>query len=150
MRMRASLALFLLSGCAAPALAEDSPAAALAKAIGRASGSEALDRVAMLRFRFVVIDGDKRLADVEHRWDRRGGRDRVIWKGKDGKLRDATIDLGTRLAAGTIDGVPAQGEAIKDLSAQAYARWVNDSYWLMMPLKLLDPGVTVSLEEDRV
>src|SRR6185436_20813973 len=30
-----------------------------------------------------------------------------------------------------------------------YARWINDSYWLMLPLKLLDPGVVRTREEDR-
>jgi hypothetical protein len=35
---------------------------------------------------------------------------------------------------------PAADEAAK----AAYARWVNDSYWLIAPLKLKDPGVSVT------
>ncbi len=32
------------------------------------------------------------------------------------------------------------------MAKSAYARWVNDSYWLLAPLKLLDPGVMLGYE----
>ncbi|MFN2412818.1 MAG: DinB family protein, partial [Pyrinomonadaceae bacterium] len=31
----------------------------------------------------------------------------------------------------------------------AYARWVNDSYWLLGPLKVLDPGVKLTYEGSK-
>jgi hypothetical protein len=37
---------------------------------------------------------------------------------------------------------PASDEDAK----AAYARWVNDSYWLLAPLKLKDPGVTLTYQ----
>jgi hypothetical protein len=51
----------------------------------------------------------------------------VKWKGK-----EVTVNLRT----------PAQD----DDSKAAYARWVNDSYWLLAPLKVLDPGVKLTYE----
>ena len=33
-------------------------------------------------------------------------------------------------------------------SRAAYGRWVNDSYWLLAPLKLLDRGTNLSYEGD--
>jgi len=43
-----------------------------------------------------------------------------------------------------VDGQPVTDEATKakDL-ARAKSIWINDSYWLVMPYKLLDPGVTL-------
>ncbi|NCQ34498.1 hypothetical protein GW813_05340, partial [bacterium] len=42
---------------------------------------------------------------------------------------------------GTIDGVVAADTDLDALSEQAYQRFINDSYWFVMPLKLEDPGV---------
>lgn len=36
------------------------------------------------------------------------------------------------------------GQALDDLLAKTYARWINNSYWLLMPYKLLDPGVNLT------
>ena len=49
------------------------------------------------------------------------------WKGK-----DVTVNLMN----------PASDEDSK----AAYARWVNDSYWLMAPLKLRDKGVNLTAD----
>lgn len=129
---------------AAPATAR-----ALAERVHRASGGDAIGRVGAIHFRFVVLDGKDRKLEAEHHWDLRRGRDRVLWKSKDGKRCDATVDLATRAAEGTIDGVQADGAVLAALGKEAYERWVNDSYWLMMPTKLLDPGVKLTLEADR-
>lgn len=32
---------------------------------------------------------------------------------------------------------------VEELSDQAHAAWINDTYWMFMPYKLLDPGVTL-------
>jgi hypothetical protein len=43
-----------------------------------------------------------------------------------------------------------KGREIKDADSskiflkEAYETWINDSYWLVMPFKLLDPGVNLS------
>jgi hypothetical protein len=54
----------------------------------------------------------------------------VKWKGK-----DVTVNL----------AAPAQDEEGK----AGYARWVNDSYWLLAPLKILDPGVHLAYEGSK-
>ncbi len=41
-----------------------------------------------------------------------------------------------------IDGSPEEAEDVKaKFLTRAYGAWVNDTYWLLMPYKLLDPGV---------
>jgi hypothetical protein len=94
----------------------------LARAIWKASGGESWPKVKELRFTFIVEENGKELTRAEHHWNIASGTDRVKWKGK-----DVTVNLAS----------PAKDENSKE----AYARWVNDSYWLLAPLKVLDPGV---------
>jgi hypothetical protein len=53
----------------------------------------------------------------------------VKWKDKQGKDHQVTVNLAA-------PGSDEEGKA-------AYARWVNDSYWLLAPLKVRDRGVRV-------
>lgn len=88
-------------------------------------------RIGQRRRRWISPSSSSRTAiDLprsEHHWDVAAGTDQVKWKGK-----DVTVNL----------AAPAQDEDAK----AAYARWVNDSYWLIAPLKILDPGVKLAYE----
>lgn len=126
----------------------DTPGVALARRVATKAGLEQLGGVAELRFRFVVLSGDERVADAFHRWDLRGGRDHVTWS-EAGHAYDVVVALDARTATGTLDGAPLSGEAAHDAAEKAYERWVNDSYWLLLPLKLLDPGVRLTLDPPR-
>ncbi len=126
-----------------------SPADALAHRVHQRAGGDRLDEVSQLGFRFVVLDGGKRKFEAMHRWDLRAQTDRVSWTDGEGRSIEAMVNLPTRQAEIQVDGI-APGEAEHaDLTAAAYRRWVNDSYWLMLPLKLLDPGVQRTLEAPR-
>ena len=70
------------------------------------------------------------MVSAEHHWDVAAQTDHVKWKGK-----DVTVNLAD----------PAADEDGK----AAYARWVNDSYWLIAPLKLKDRGVHVAQEASK-
>lgn len=124
--------LFLFPFAAACLAADSSDARAqqLAREVWKASGGENWSKVAEVRFTFIVEQEGKELARAEHHWDRKADTDRVKWKGQ-----DVTVNL----AAPAPD---AEGKA-------AYARWVNDSYWLLAPLKVLDPGVKLSHEGNK-
>ena len=128
---------------------EPSPAELLARAIHRAAGGERLDDVGQLDFRFVVEQEGQTVFEATHQWNLDAKRDHVVFTDREGRAIDAVVDLDARVACGTVGGEVATGEAQDALSEQVYARWVNDAYWLMMPLKLLDPGVTLSLEAPR-
>ena len=99
----------------------------LAQAVWGASGGANWDDVKTIDFTFAVEKNGKTVAKAQHHWDVAAQTDEVKWKGK-----DVTVNLAN----------PAQD---KDAKA-AYARWVNDSYWLLAPLKLRDRGVTVTSE----
>ncbi|HMJ06478.1 MAG TPA: hypothetical protein VK474_09515 [Chthoniobacterales bacterium] len=107
--------------------AQDAKAQELAKEVWQASGGENWAQVKELRFTFIVEQDGKELVSAEHDWKMASGTDEVKWKGK---------KVAVNLSA------PAQDEESK----AAYARWTNDSYWLLAPLKLLDSGVKLAYE----
>jgi hypothetical protein len=111
--------------------AEDQPASteSLAQAVWRASGGERWPHVQAIDFTFAVQKGGQTVFSAEHHWDVAAQTDHVKWKDK-----DVTVNL-------------AEPAADEDAKA-AYARWVNDSYWLLAPLKLKDRGVKV-VDEGR-
>jgi hypothetical protein len=106
--------------------AEDNTAA-LADAVWKASGGENWPQVKTIDFTFVVEKEGKPVVSAEHHWDVGAMTDRVKWKG-----RDVTVNLAD----------PGTTQDAKD----AYARWVNDSYWLLAPLKLKDKGCNLNAE----
>lgn len=101
----------------------------LATDLWKASGGENWGKVKEIDFTFAVEQDGKRLFTAQHAWNVAAGTDTVKWKDKQGKDHDVTVDLAAP---------PAEGEG-KD----AFARWVNDSYWLLAPLKIRDRGVKV-------
>ncbi|HEX4665269.1 MAG TPA: hypothetical protein VH207_01610 [Chthoniobacterales bacterium] len=107
--------------------ADESSGAALAESVWKASGGENWSNVKTIDFTFAVEKEGKTVASAEHHWDVAAQTDRVKWKGK-----DVTVNL-------------AEPGSDEDAKA-AYARWVNDSYWLLAPLKLKDKGTNVSAE----
>ncbi len=100
------------------------PAAAvrLVDEIVRASGGNNWPLVSRIRFTFNVADGNQLKLSAKHDWDVRAGTDTVAWGGK-----QVTVNL--------------QQQGTEPADRAAYQRWVNDSYWLLAPLKLRDPGV---------
>ena len=130
------LALFLLTeaGLFAQPLRQphktDPKAAELAKAVWQASGGENWSKVSELRFTFIVEQDGKELTRAEHDWKVHEGTDHVKWKGKEAAIRPAT---------------PPQDEDGK----AAHARWTNDSYWLLAPLKVLDYGAKLEYEGSK-
>jgi hypothetical protein len=48
-----------------------------------------------------------------------------------------------------LDGKEATGDAAKEWLDRAYGAWVNDTYWLLMPYKLRDPGVQLAYDGEE-
>ena len=131
--------------------ATDSTAPALAREIWSAAGGESWDSVERVAFDFVVEAGGERAFVAKHDWDRSKNTDRVVWTGKDGKERVITVSLEDKSATGTVGGedIGADAARAKALGEEAYARWVNDSYWLLKQIKVLDDGVTTKDAGER-
>jgi hypothetical protein len=109
--------------------AEETPLPPAAVELWKACGGDNWSKVSEIDFSFVVEADGKQVASVAHRWNVAAGTDNVKWKDKEGKDHDATANLANPSKEGD--------------EAKAYARWVNDSYWLLAPLKIRDKGVKV-------
>jgi hypothetical protein len=124
------IAILLLVG--GYARAGDMSAADLADAVMKASGIEHWPHVKTIKFTFNVAkaDADRPDASFSHVWDMKKMTDTVTVNGK-----TMTADIMK----------PGSDEDSK----KAFARWTNDSYWLIMPLKLKDGGVKLSMRSDE-
>ena len=86
------------------------------------------------------------------------GRRNLVWDKGEGRVRieslpDSTIylvnihDLTGRVRVGGQE--LSEPDSLKKMLAKAKSIWINDSYWLFMPFKLKDTGVTLKyLGED--
>lgn len=130
MRLAVLSVIFFSVAFLASAQEGDDKAQQWAKDVWKASGGENWSKVKEIRFTFIVEENGKQLANAEHQWNLAEGTDRVKWKGK-----DVLVNL--------------NNPAADDDGKAAYARWVNDSYWLLAPLKILDKGVTLKMEGQK-
>ncbi len=120
--MKKHLLLILLA--ALPLQAEFTPDQ-LATVMMNASGALNWLKVERVRFTFrVVVDGQEKLS-AQHDWNVVSETDTVTWDGK-----TETINLHN---PGSSPGQKA-----------AFQRWTNDSYWLLAPLKIKDPGTDLT------
>ena len=72
-------------------------------------------------------------------WDKMNGKVRIENTGNDTKL---ILDLNTRQGKVFKDGREwTDPDTLKKYLESAYRIWINDSYWLAMPFKMMDPGV---------
>ncbi|MFQ5816407.1 MAG: DUF6503 family protein [Terriglobia bacterium] len=149
MRVWDSILLALL--LVAPSLADEKafdPAGSDAKAIELVEamqqalgGAEAWARVRYLRFDWVVERGGQRVAAVRHLWDRYDGRYRVEGTTREGKPFLTLCNVQTRAGNAWVDGKKLEGDELQKALQFAYGRYINDTYWLVQPMKLKDPGV---------
>lgn len=133
----------LLHANRAAAAAPDAKAADMAhKTMDMMGGLNAWKQVMAIRFNFQVEHKDAPPKAVKHLWDRKNNRDHVEGL-KDGKPMIAWVDLGTHKGMAWFDGKPLAGDDLNKAMEWAYGRWVNDTYWLIMPFKMLDSGVNL-------
>jgi hypothetical protein len=124
------VSLFALTAAAARAADESADKGQqLATDLWKASGGEDWAKVKEVHFTFVVENEGKPLFSAQHVWNVPAGTDEVKWKDKQGKDHQVTANLATPASDGE--------------EKTAYGRWVNDSYWLLAPLKIRDRGVKV-------
>jgi len=165
-RVRLSLLATLVAGslfwtaCAPDSSSESEPTAAaptdtiapetradsVAYRLLQAHGADAWATAPYLRFNFGIETPNGAQTIARHLWNRTTGEYRIEWSAgpdssyvalvnvreqRNGRL-DGTVYLNGDELTGT-EGESARG--------QAYGRFVNDTYWLLAPLKVYDPGV---------
>ena len=78
-----------------------------------------------------------------HLWDKEGGMNRMVVPSDS---LSVIVDLKTKTGTVTRGGVKMTNpDSVATYVEQAYRSWINDSYWLVMPFKLKDSGVTLKM-----
>jgi len=131
----------------------DSTADSLAQRLMDAHGAEAFASAPYLRFTFAIDSPEGTRVIGRHLWDKTTGDYRVEWTSGPDTSYVALINV-----RDVTDGVPAgeayrngtalDGTAATEARRTAYGRFVNDTYWLLAPLKTMDPGVNRTYRPD--
>ena len=147
--------VFLLAAAIAalagpPALFADDRADQVARELVQALGGPAAwEKARQFRFDFVVEREGKRAVEFRHLWDRYTGDYRVHGADKSGAPYVVYFNVNTREGTTFLNGRPVEGEEKRKLLEAAYGRFINDSYWLLAPWKVLDPGVVRTYEGEK-
>jgi hypothetical protein len=67
-----------------------------------------------------------------------------------GVLSPSTFDPDAPVGEVAVNGVTLTGAEREERLVQAHRRFVNDGYWLLAPLKTLDPGVRRSVDSTSI
>jgi hypothetical protein len=147
------LLLALATATAARAQSRPAPPASNPRAIEIAGktleslgGEAAWNNTQYLRFTFAVDREGKTVASRTHTWDKWTGNYRLEGTDKEGKPFVVLMNLNTKEGQAQKEGKAAAGEELKKLLESAYGAWVNDTYWLLMPYKMMDPGVVLTYD----
>ncbi len=112
-------------------------------------GKTAWEELRGLRWSFGSMLGDSVRSTRRHAWDKRTGQHRVEGVNRQGQSYTIIHTLGDSTAGmAWVNGTRIEGDSLHKLVKRGYALWVNDSYWMLMPYKLRDPGVTLGYAGD--
>jgi len=84
----------------------------------------------------------------QHYWDRHSGDIRVESE-RDGVNTIILMNIHTLKGRAFKDGRELSGDELAEMMENGHQAWVNDAYWMFMPYKLLDPGVTLKYAGER-
>jgi hypothetical protein len=142
-RFRVAGVMALLAfGFHPPPVAADEKADAVARElVASLGGQPAWEKARQFRFDFVVEREGKTAAQFQHLWDRYTGDYRLLGTDKSGAPYAVYFNVNTRQGTAFINGRPIEGDEKLKLLETAYGRFINDTYWLLAPWKVFDPGV---------
>ncbi|MFQ5878077.1 MAG: hypothetical protein ACE5JH_10390 [Acidobacteriota bacterium] len=125
--------------------ASDPRAVAVADRVLEAlGGRRAWEETRFVRFAFVVRRGGTERGRRLHLWDRWEGRLRYEREDAEGRPLVVLLDLKSRRGEAFRSGDRLGEDEAGPLLKEAYEAWINDTYWLLMPYKMKDPGVRLA------
>ncbi len=151
------LGAFALIGCAGESSAPveqatemtlRSRADSVAMMAFKTSGGNAWDEIRYVRFDFAVESEGERGPTRKHLWDRFTGDYRLEWPASDDTTVVVLFNVSTRAGKVYENGKQIAGNRADEILASAYSRHINDTYWLMAPCKVFDPGVVRGYSAD--
>ncbi|MFY9550601.1 MAG: hypothetical protein WAU32_05570 [Thermoanaerobaculia bacterium] len=150
MRPAALAVLAALMSVSAPAQARDAKADAVGKElIAAMGGMPAWEKAREFQFDFVVSKEGKPVARFSHVWDRYTGDYRLKGVDKAGAPYAVYFNVNTKEGKAFVNGVAVPPEESAKRVESAYGRFINDTYWLLAPWKIFDPGVTLTYDGEK-
>ena len=144
MKLRATVWVFVIVASAGLASGQDARATEVGKAMIEAMGGQsAWDHARYFRFDFTAVRSGKKVASFSHYWDRWTGRYRVEGEDAHGVPWKAYFNVNTKEGDYWVNGARTEGDARSKGLEDAYGRFINDTYWLLAPWKVFDPGVNL-------
>ena len=145
--------LAALVGCDAPSSPRlETPADSLAFRVTEgAGGLKAWNALPGIAFEWAVVRDSSEVVRTRHVWDKKGDRVRAEWPGGADSMfvavfRPSQFDPDAPEGQVALNGVALSGPEVAERLTEANGRFVNDGYWLLAPLKVLDPGVRRAIE----
>ncbi|MEP6994537.1 MAG: hypothetical protein ABI968_08465 [Acidobacteriota bacterium] len=117
--------------------------------IAAMGGAPAWEKARQFRFDFVVVKEGKAVARFSHVWDRYTGDYRLSGTDKAGAPYTVYFNVNTKAGKAFVNGRPAEAEKQSQLLENAYGRFINDTYWLLAPWKIFDPGVRLTYDGEK-
>jgi hypothetical protein len=148
-----ALLLFVLAiapGAASAADASDPEAVAVADQVMAALGGKAAwNALPGLRWTFGAEIRDTVRSSRRHSWNKHTGWHRVEGVDRAGDRYVIAHHLDSGEGRAWVAGNAIEGDSLAKLIQRGKALWVNDTYWMLMPYKLRDPGVILGMDEPR-
>jgi hypothetical protein len=149
-RKVAGVLLMVVAAVSARAADRDAKADAIGRELIAAMGGEgAWDKARQFQFDFVVVKEGKEVARFSHAWDRYTGDYRLQGVDKAGAPYTVYFNVNTKAGTAFVNGVAAEGAERDKRIESAYERFINDTYWLLAPWKIFDPGVRLAYEGEK-
>ncbi len=148
MKIRLFIILFLL--IVQTGFAQDKPKEQIVidRVWNSIGGREKWELTRYIKFTFLVEQDTIELARREHVWDRYTGAYRINLTQKDAKKLQVLFNINTKEGKSYVDSVEQNDSVNIKILERAYKYFINDTYWLLVPAKLEDPGVNVKALED--
>ena len=123
---------------------------AINKVWGAIGGKTNFEKARFFQFTFASERNGKLNPGRTHLWDKFTGNYRLESESAEGKKSVVLFNVNTRNGKAFENGVQLPDSTSNKLVTRAYATFINDTYWLLVPTKLQDPGVNTKLEAGEI
>jgi hypothetical protein len=127
---------------AVPPPPPDPVADELARRVIDIQGGPSWEKARFISFTFNLERNGQPAAVFPQQWDRLTGDYRVSGNDPKGVPFVVVENVNTKVGKAWQNGIAVTDPAaLQNLLTLGHRRFINDTYWLLMPLKMLDPGV---------
>lgn len=130
----------------------DPRAVRIADQVMEALGGKAKwERMPCIGWTFEVANRDSvRPGGRRHLWDPATGWHRVEGRNRQGQSYVLIHRVGQPGGKAWVEGTAIEGDSLETLLKRGQSLWTNDTYWMLMPYKLRDPGVRLHYAGEAV